>query len=215
MTVEEWALVASVVFTGLWSGLFGMLNLVMHPMLAAMNGYDFARFLRAFLPTARHAPFNYVEVIGMVVAPIVALVALGDDPSATPFVLTAIGLVLTVAGPLLVSSRLAEPNYDAMLGWDPEAMPADWRRGAGGTSRSTGFAPSPPGEPSRSSWRRPSTVIPAVTTPRVLLQSVSGNEWCSWATTHRPCSLRSPSVKRKRFSGFSMSSCCVPQRSSA
>jgi hypothetical protein len=73
VTVEEWALVACVVFTGLWSGLFGMLNLVMHPMLAAMSGYDFARFLQAFLPRARHAPFNYVEVIGMIVAPIVAL----------------------------------------------------------------------------------------------------------------------------------------------
>lgn len=109
MTVEEWALVASIVFTGLWSGLFAMLNLVMHPMLATMNGWDFARFLRAFLPTARHAPFNYVAVIGMVVAPIVALIALGDDPSATPFVLTAIGFALTVAGPLLVSNRLAEP----------------------------------------------------------------------------------------------------------
>ena len=129
MTVEEWALVASVVFSGLWSGLFAMLNLVMHPMLAAMDGPDFARFLRAFLPTARHAPFNYVAVCGMVVAPIVALVALFDDPSAAPFVLTAIGLALTVAGPLLVSNRLAEPNYDVMLAWDPEAMPADWEAG--------------------------------------------------------------------------------------
>ena len=49
MTVEAWALVASVVFTGLWSGLFALLNLVMHPMLAAMPGHDFAHFLRAFL----------------------------------------------------------------------------------------------------------------------------------------------------------------------
>jgi small-conductance mechanosensitive channel len=82
----------------------------MHPMLAAMTGRDFARFLRAFLPTARHAWFNYAAVFGMIVAPIVALVALGGDPSSAPFVLTAIGLVLTVAGPLLVSNRLAEPK---------------------------------------------------------------------------------------------------------
>ncbi len=126
MTVGEWALVASTVFTGLWSGLFAMLNLVMHPMLGAMSGPEFARFLRAFLPTARHAPFNYVAVIGMVVAPTVALVAgLGS----TALVLTAIGLALTVAGPLLVSNRLAEPNYDVMLAWDPDAMPADWEAG--------------------------------------------------------------------------------------
>jgi hypothetical protein len=41
-----------------------------------------------------------------------------------------IGLAFTVAGPLLVSSRLAEPNYDVMLAWDPEAMPADWEAGS-------------------------------------------------------------------------------------
>ena len=65
-------------------------------------------------------------VIGMVVSPIVALVALGVSAGA-PFVLTAIGLGLTVAGPLLVSNRLAEPNYDVMLAWDPDSMPAGWK----------------------------------------------------------------------------------------
>jgi hypothetical protein len=62
----------------------------------------------------------------LIVAPIVALIALGGDPSGTPFVLTAIGLALTVAGPLLVSSRLAEPNYDVMLAWNPNALPPEW-----------------------------------------------------------------------------------------
>ena len=65
-------------------------------------------------------------VIGMVVSPIVALFALGVSAGA-PFVLTAIGLGLTVAGPLLVSNRLAEPNYDLMLAWDPDSMPAGWQ----------------------------------------------------------------------------------------
>ena len=38
MPAEEWALIASVVFAGLWAGLTGMLTLVMHPMLKAMDG---------------------------------------------------------------------------------------------------------------------------------------------------------------------------------
>jgi hypothetical protein len=25
-----------------------------------------------------------------------------------------------------VSNRLAEPNYDVILGWDPDKLPADW-----------------------------------------------------------------------------------------
>lgn len=50
----------------------------------------------------------------------------GDDPGRAAFVLTAIGLVLCVAGPLLVSRLLSEPNYDAMLGWDPDELPDYW-----------------------------------------------------------------------------------------
>jgi hypothetical protein len=123
VTFEEWALVACVVFTALWSGLFGMLNLVLHPMLARMSGAEFARFMALFLPTARTAAFNYVEVAGMVISPIVAIVAGVDG---TVLVLTVIGLALTIAGPLLVSNRAAEPNYDVILSWDPEALPRGW-----------------------------------------------------------------------------------------
>jgi hypothetical protein len=43
-----------------------------------------------------------------------------------PFVLTALGLAACVAGPLLTSRFLAEPNYEVMLGWDPDAVPANW-----------------------------------------------------------------------------------------
>jgi hypothetical protein len=126
VSAEGWALVASVVFSGLWSGLLAMLTLVLHPMLAGMDGPDFARFQRAFLPTARKAPINYIAVIGMVVAPTVALVALGEVGEAS-FVLTAIGLAITITGPLLVSNRLAEPNYDVMLAWKPDALPPSWK----------------------------------------------------------------------------------------
>ena len=129
MTVEQLALTASVVFAGLWSGLLGMLTLVMHPMLAAMNGAAFERFLRAFLPVARKAWFNYVCAIGMAVAPTVALVSLRDDPSAAPFVLTAIGLTIVIVGVYIVSNVWKEPLYDVMLAWDPEAMPTGWRAG--------------------------------------------------------------------------------------
>ena len=125
MSLAEWALVACVVFSGTWSGLLAMLTLVMHPMLREMEGRDFAIFLRRFLPTARHAPFNYACVLGMVVSPVVALIALDDTGSAS-FVLAALGLVLTVAGPLLTSRLLSEPTYDVMLGWDPEALPEGW-----------------------------------------------------------------------------------------
>jgi hypothetical protein len=125
VSAEEWALIASVVFTGLFSGLYGMLNTIFHRVMGAMDGPEFARFLRAFLPVARKAPFNYICVIGMVVAPAIALIAM-DDAGSTPFVLTAIGLALTLGGNAVVSNRIAEPNYDRMLAWAPDHMPEDW-----------------------------------------------------------------------------------------
>ena len=129
MTGEEWALAAAVVFAGLWSGLLGMLTLVMHKMLAALDGLGFLGFMRSFLPVGRKARFNYVCAIGMAVAPIVALVMLWGDESATPFVLTAIGLGFVVVGVYVVSNLWKEPLYDVILAWDPDALPADWEAG--------------------------------------------------------------------------------------
>ena len=103
--------------------------MVMHPMLAAMNGADFERFLRAVLPVARKAWFNYVCAIGMAVAPTVALVSLRDDPVSAPFVLTAIGVAIVIVGVYVVSNVWKEPLYDVMLAWDSEAMPAGWAAG--------------------------------------------------------------------------------------
>jgi hypothetical protein len=128
VSVEDSALIASVVFVGLFSGLYGMLNFILHRVMGAMNGPEFARFLRRFLRVARKSPFNYVVVIGMVLAPAVALIAT-EDAGSPRFLLTAIGLALTLGGNAVVSNRIAEPNYDRMLAWDPGQMPADWEAG--------------------------------------------------------------------------------------
>jgi hypothetical protein len=129
MTAEEWALAASVFFSGLAAGLLGMLTTIMHPMLAAMSGRDFRNFMEGFLRFARKSWFNYAWSLGMGIGPIVALVLLWDDPGSTSFVLTAIGLATVVAGVYVVANVWKEPHYDVMLAWDPEAMPADWEEG--------------------------------------------------------------------------------------
>ena len=64
----------------------------------------------------------------MIAFPVWALVALRDRAGDGSFVLTAIGLALVIAGLLLVSNRLAEPNYDTILSWDPAALPTGWER---------------------------------------------------------------------------------------
>jgi hypothetical protein len=127
MDTELW-LGLTVVVAGLWSGLLLTITTILHPMYAADDGPGFVADLRRFLPIARRSPTNYVLVVGLVVVPAVALAALWGDRGGAPFVLTAIGFGLTILGPLLASRYLAEPNYEVILGWDPEHLPADWER---------------------------------------------------------------------------------------
>ncbi len=125
--VADLGLGLSVVAAGLWSGLLLTITTILHPMFAALDARSFAVEMRRFLPVARRSPTNHVLVLLLVVAPVVALVGLRDNPTGPPFLLTALGLAATVTGPLLASRFLAEPNYDVVLGWDPDAVPPDWR----------------------------------------------------------------------------------------
>ena len=132
MTGDEWVLAATVFFSGLASGLLGMLSTIMRPMLAAMDGRDFRNFMEAFLRFADKSwgrVYNYAWSLGMTIGPVVALVLLWDDPGSTSFVLTAIGLGIVIVGVLIVSNVWKTPTYKLILAWDPEAMPADWEAG--------------------------------------------------------------------------------------
>src|SRR6188508_284458 len=61
--------------------------------------------------------------------PDLALVLLWDDAGSTSFVLTAIGLGIVLVGVIIVSNAWKTPTYKLILGWDPEALPADWEAG--------------------------------------------------------------------------------------
>jgi hypothetical protein len=129
MTAEEWALAASVFFSGLAAGFLGGLCTILRPMQAAMTGPEFRTFMERFLQYAANGlgkVFNYAWSGGTTIASIVALVLLFDDPGSTSFILTAIGLGVWVVGILIVSNVWKTPTYKMILAWDPEALPADW-----------------------------------------------------------------------------------------
>jgi hypothetical protein len=133
VTGEEWALAASAFFSGLGSGLLGMLCTILRPMQAAMTGPEFRNFMQTFIWYGADLPgfalgkmFNYAWSAGTTIASIVALVLLFDDPGSTAFVLTAIALGVWIVGVLIVSNVWKTPTYRGILAWDPEALPADW-----------------------------------------------------------------------------------------
>lgn len=109
----------TIVFTALWSGLLLTVTTILHPMFGHQDNVAMRYDLGRFLPIARRSPTNYLLVIGLIGAPIGALVALADAPSEAPFVLTAVGLALTFTGAGVISRLRAEPNYDVLLTSDP------------------------------------------------------------------------------------------------
>jgi hypothetical protein len=117
MNTELW-LCLSVAFAGLWSGLLLTITTILHPMFARQDLRGFASDLGRFLPIARRSPTNYICVVGLIIAPAVAMFAI-DDRGSAPFVFTAIGFALTFVGAFGFSRFLAEPNYEEILGWDP------------------------------------------------------------------------------------------------
>ena len=132
MSGEEWVLAITIFFSGLASGLLGMLCTIMRPMLAEMDGPDFRNFMGAFLRFAGESlgkVYNLGWSVAMFLLPIVVLVLLWDDRGSTSFVLTAIGWVIVLVGVIIVSNAVKTPHYKVMLAWDPAAMPPDWEAG--------------------------------------------------------------------------------------
>jgi hypothetical protein len=132
VTGEEWVLAVTVFFSGLASGLLGMLCTIMRPMLAEMDGADFRNFMGTFLRFAGEGLgklYNLGWSLAMFLLPVVVLVLLWDDRGSTSFVLTAIGWVIVVVGVIIVSNAVKTPHYKVMLAWDPDAMPPDWEAG--------------------------------------------------------------------------------------
>ena len=132
MTGEEWVLAVTVFFSGLASGLLGMLCTIMRPMLTQMDGRDFRNFMEAFLRFADQSwgrAYNLGWSLGMFLLPIAALVLLWDDRGSTSFVLTAVGLGIVLVGVIILSNAVKTPHYKVMLAWDPKAMPPNWEAG--------------------------------------------------------------------------------------
>jgi type IV secretory pathway TrbL component len=86
MTGEEWALAASVFFSGLAAGFLGGLCTILRPVMASMDGGEFRDFMETFLRYADNGlgkVYNLAWSLGMFLGPIVALVLLWDDPGST------------------------------------------------------------------------------------------------------------------------------------
>lgn len=125
MNTTFW-LCTTIVAAGLWSGLLLTITTILHPMFATQDRDGLRTDLGRFLPIARRSPTNYVLVVALMVAPIVALVSLWESTLDAPVVLTGIGALLTWTGAFGISRFAAEPNYDVILADDPAPSARRW-----------------------------------------------------------------------------------------
>lgn len=125
MTPAELALIASIIATGLFSGLMMTLVLVNQRIWAAQNAAAYIADMQTFLPAAKGHPVIATLTLLPFLAPIVAIVAYAGDGGAR--LALVIAGTLLAAGPFFVTLRFNFPIYDAIMGWEPGSEPAGWQ----------------------------------------------------------------------------------------
>ena len=128
MTTARILLVVAALSSGLFTGLLMTLIAFFHKGLRDLPAPHFALVMQRFLGVVRTHPLHYGLVVTSVLAPAAALVLLRGSAGGPAFILTLLGLVAFVAGPVLVSRFSVEPLYDVFLGWNADSPPEDWRK---------------------------------------------------------------------------------------
>ena len=125
MNIAVVLLALGVVASGLFSGLLVAVLALLQQTLKGLSGPEFTLVMQRFLPLARRTPVSYILILTPVLASLAALL-LGIGPIGSPrFVLTLAGTLVFLVSPLVCSTFAAEPLYNVILGWRPEAPPAD------------------------------------------------------------------------------------------
>jgi len=126
MTGSTLALLIGVLTTGLFSGLMAAVVFLFQKILKGLTGQEFTQVMQRFLPWGRTAPVNHILVLVSVLAPALALVLGHDDVGGLAFLLTLAGMLVFLAGVLLLSRFGVERVYDTIMGWKAQAPPAEW-----------------------------------------------------------------------------------------
>lgn len=125
MTLAEVAVVVGIVATGLFTGLTITFQVVIQRVLRPLSGPEDARTMQAVTRATDQPPTAPAIVLLGVLAPIVTLVRLRADAGSAAFRLTLVGRLVFTVGALVVTVSLNAPINRRVLGWSPEAPPAD------------------------------------------------------------------------------------------
>ncbi|MBN1313754.1 MAG: hypothetical protein JXB30_20285 [Anaerolineae bacterium] len=120
------ALMASIVMTGLFSGMTLAITLLFYPSVRKLSGPEFTSICHRFLRISDIGPANYTLIILSMLSPTIALVGGLNESESLPFTLTLAGWIVFLVGSVGVSRFLLEPLYDKFASWSDQSPPGNW-----------------------------------------------------------------------------------------
>jgi uncharacterized membrane protein len=118
------ALVAAAVATGLFAGLIWTFTVAIDPAEARLDGPSYATWRQILVVVLDQGILPVLLLT--VLAPAVALVALRRQRRTRSWRWTAATYAVYLVGVVAYTIVLNVPINTTMLGWDPNALPADW-----------------------------------------------------------------------------------------
>lgn len=116
-------IVTASMFVGVIAAMMGVIQVV-------LNQLDYAaytRVMKGIIAAGRKSLIIWSLLLIPLGAAVVTLFLLRSETESAAFGWIAIGLVLFIAGPILVSRFGNEPWYDRIMGWSPDAPDANWK----------------------------------------------------------------------------------------
>ncbi len=115
-------IVTASMFVGVIAAMMGVIQTVLNQL----DYTTYTRVMKGIITAGRKSPIIWSLLLIPFSAAIVTLVLLRNEIGSTAFGWTTIGLVLFIAGPILVSRFGNEPWYDRIMGWSPDAPVDNW-----------------------------------------------------------------------------------------
>ncbi|MEL7236929.1 MAG: hypothetical protein AAFV33_18915 [Chloroflexota bacterium] len=127
MDIIEVLLVITVVSSSLFVGIIAAMMGVIQRMLYQLDYATYTQVMQGIITSGRKAIVVWVLLLLPLLSAGIALVLLRDSIGTPTFIGAAVGVVLFVAGPVLVSRYANEPWYDRIMAWDKDTEVEGWR----------------------------------------------------------------------------------------
>lgn len=124
MTAITILLGISALCSGLFAGFILAMLSVVEQTLRGLSAERYAHTMQGIITNGRKSHVVLILLLLPIPTTLVALTAL---PLNEVFILAFAGALVYLSASLLVSNRIAEPLYDTMMAWSPDAPPDDWQ----------------------------------------------------------------------------------------